>query len=340
MSAFPPNEWTAAQLVHAAERGQLELHYQPIVDLRSGEISSAEALLRWRHPGLGLLPPGQFLPVAESSGLMSEIGAWVLRAACRQMHHWLPLEWRPFRLAVNVSARQVGSDFNDQVQLMLTELGLPAEYLEIELTESAAFGDPAIFPILDALRAIGVRFAADDFGTGYSCLQHLKCCPITTLKVDQSFVAGLADDARDQTIVRAVIQLAHGLGMDVVAEGVETLASLAQLRQAECDAVQGFLFAKPMPAQAFVNFVTNWRSAAMSAYETTINCCVCCKEIPLDAAFTPEGSEYVEHFCGLDCYERFRVRSTLSAANVVQELDCNATTNGSTCCPAPGDGKR
>jgi EAL domain-containing protein (putative c-di-GMP-specific phosphodiesterase class I) len=326
MSAFPLAEWTTAQLAQAAERGQLELHYQPIVDLRSGEITGAEALLRWRHPSLGLLLPGQFLPMAESSGLMPEIGAWVLREACRQMHDWPPLQWRPFRLAVNVSARQVGPDFNDQVQRILAKVGLPAEYLEIELTESAAFGDPAIFPVLDALRAIGVRFAADDFGTGYSCLQHLKCCPITTLKVDQSFVARLADDARDQTIVRAVIQLAHGLGMDVVAEGVETPASLAQLRQADCDAVQGFLFARPMAAEVFGDFVTRWRSTTMSAIDaTTINCCVCCKEIPLDAAFTPEGAEYVEHFCGLDCYARFQAR-----AKAVPESNTTPAAGGST----------
>ena len=161
MTDSQPTEWTLTQLAQAAKRGQLELHYQPIVDLRSSEIAGAEALLRWRHPSLGLLPPGQFLPVAESSGLMPEIGAWVLRAACRQMHDWLPLQWRPFRLAVNVSARQVGPDFNDQVQRMLAEVGLPAEYLEIELTESAAFGDPAISPVLDALRATGVRFGSN-----------------------------------------------------------------------------------------------------------------------------------------------------------------------------------
>ena len=310
MTASATAGWTTAQLAQAAERGQLELHYQPIVDLRSDVIAGAEALLRWRHPSLGLLPPGQFLPVAESSGLMPEIGAWVLREACRQMHAWLPLQWRPFRLAVNVSARQVGPDFNEQVQWVLADAGLPAEYLEIELTESAAFGDPAIFPVLDTLRAIGVRFAADDFGTGYSCLQHLKCCPFTTLKVDQSFVARLADDARDQTIVHAVIQLAHGLGMDVVAEGVETPASLALLRQAGCDAVQGFLFAKPMPAAEFARFVEQRRNATMSnAISPTPNCCVCCKEIPLDAAFTPEGAEYVEHFCGLECYQRFQARA-------------------------------
>ena len=251
MSAFRPDGWTTPELAQAVERGQLELHYQPVVDLRSGGIVGAEALLRWRHPTLGLLPPGQFLPVVESSGLMPEIGAWVLGEACRQMRDWRMLAWRPFRLAVNVSASQVGPDFDGWVKGVLADAELPAEYLEIELTESVAFGDPAIFPALDALRQIGVRFAADDFGTGYSCLQHLKCCPISTLKIDQSFVAGLANDRRDQTIVHTVIQLAHGLGMDVVAEGVETSASLDLLRQADCDTGQGFLFAKPMPAAAF-----------------------------------------------------------------------------------------
>ncbi|GAA6729902.1 EAL domain-containing protein [Escherichia coli] len=175
MTSSQPAGWTAAELAQAAARGQLDLHYQPLVDLRDHRIAGAEALMRWRHPRLGLLPPGQFLPLAESFGLMPEIGAWVL-----------------------------------------ADMALPAELLEIELTESVAFGNPALFASFDALRAIGVRFAADDFGTGYSCLQHLKCCPITTLKIDQSFVARLPDDARDQTIVRAVIQLAHGLGMDVI----------------------------------------------------------------------------------------------------------------------------
>jgi EAL domain-containing protein (putative c-di-GMP-specific phosphodiesterase class I)/DNA invertase Pin-like site-specific DNA recombinase len=309
MSAFRPDGWTTPELAQAVERGQLELHYQPVVDLRSGGIVGAEALLRWRHPTLGLLPPGQFLPVVESSGLMPEIGAWVLGEACRQMRDWRMLAWRPFRLAVNVSASQVGPDFDGWVKGVLADAELPAEYLEIELTESVAFGDPAIFPALDALRQIGVRFAADDFGTGYSCLQHLKCCPISTLKIDQSFVAGLANDRRDQTIVHTVIQLAHGLGMDVVAEGVETSASLDLLRQADCDTGQGFLFAKPMPAAAFAVFVSQWRGATMNASDsTTTSCCVCCKEIPLDAAFTPEGAEYVEHFCGLECINAERKR--------------------------------
>jgi EAL domain-containing protein (putative c-di-GMP-specific phosphodiesterase class I) len=218
MTTSQPAGWTATELAQAVVRGQLELHYQPIVDLRSDQIVGAEALLRWRHPGSDLLPPGQFLPVVESSGLMPEIGAWVLGAACRQMREWRMLAWQPFRLAVNVSASQVRPDFDGWVKGVLADAELPAEYLEIELTESVAFGDPAIFPALEALRQIGVRFAADDFGTGYSCLQHLKCCPISTLKIDQSFVAGLADDHRDRTIVHTVIQLAHGLGMDVVAE--------------------------------------------------------------------------------------------------------------------------
>ena len=284
MTTSQPVGWTATQLVQAVAREQLELHYQPIIDLRSGEIAGAEALLRWQHPSLGRLPPGQFLPLAESSGLIVEIGAWVLDEACRQMREWQMVERRPFRLAVNVSARQVGLNFDAQVKRALGDAGLAGEYLEVELTESVAFGNPAIFSTFESLRAIGVRFAADDFGTGYSCLKHLKCCPITTLKIDQSFVAGLADDARDRTIVRTVIQLAHGLGMSVVADD--------------------------RPAEAFARYVSRWRSATMNADDLiTTSCCVCCKEIPLDAAFTPEGAEYVQHFCGLDCYERFKTRA-------------------------------
>ena len=146
MSASQPIECTLAQLAPAVARGQLELHYQPIVDLRSDQIVGAETLLRWRHPMLGLLPPGQFLPVAESSGLLPEIGAWVLGAACRQMRDRQTLACQPFRLAVNVSASQVGSDFDGWVKGVLADAELPAEYLEIELTESVAFGDPADLP--------------------------------------------------------------------------------------------------------------------------------------------------------------------------------------------------
>ncbi len=218
MTSSQPAGWTAAELAQAAARGQLDLHYQPLVDLRDHRIAGAEALMRWRHPRLGLLPPGQFLPLAESFGLMPEIGAWVLGEACIAAiaETGKGPAWQPFRLAINVPASQVGPTFDDEVKRVLADMALPAELLEIELTESVAFGNPALFASFDALRAIGVRFAADDFGTGYSCLQHLKCCPITTLKIDQSFVARLPDDARDQTIVRAVIQLAHGLGMDVI----------------------------------------------------------------------------------------------------------------------------
>jgi EAL domain-containing protein (putative c-di-GMP-specific phosphodiesterase class I) len=189
-----PAGWTATELAQAAASRQLELYYQPLVDLRNNRIVGAEALLRWRHPSLGLLPPGQFIPLAESSGLMPAIGTWVLCEACRQMRKWQALAWQPFRLAVNVSASQVGPMFDAEIQRVLTDADLPAECLEIELTESVAFGNPALFATFDALRALGVHFAADDFGTGYSCLQHLKCCPITTLKIDQSFVARLPDD--------------------------------------------------------------------------------------------------------------------------------------------------
>lgn len=255
MIATSSDEPTAAQLARAVERQELTLLYQPIIALDGDVLIGAEALLRWAHPALGLLAPEHFLPLAETAGLMPQIGDWVLREACRQMHDWQAAVPESFRLAVNVAASQVGPDFAIGLRQILAEAQLPGQRLEIELTETAAFGDPALFALFDALRAVGVHFAADDFGTGYSCLQHLKCCPITTLKIDQSFVAGLADDARDRTIVRTVIQLAHGLGMDVVAEGVETPASLDLLRQAGCDAVQGFLFSAPLPADEFIRFV-------------------------------------------------------------------------------------
>lgn len=255
MIATSSDKPTAAQLARAVERQELTLLYQPIIALDGDALIGAEALLRWTHPDLGLLAPEHFLPLAETAGLMPQIGDWVLREACRQMHDWQAAVPESFRLAVNVAASQVGPDFDTGLRQMLADTPLTGERLEIELTETAAFGDPALFALFDALRAVGVHFAADDFGTGYSCLQHLKCCPITTLKIDQSFVAGLADDARDRTIVRTVIQLAHGLGMDVVAEGVETPASLDLLRQAGCDAGQGFLFAPPLPADEFIRFV-------------------------------------------------------------------------------------
>ncbi|STG99006.1 putative signal transduction protein [Escherichia coli] len=155
MTSSQPAGWTAAELAQAAARGQLDLHYQPLVDLRDHRIAGAEALMRWRHPRLGLLPPGQFLPLAESFGLMPEIGAWVLGEACRQMHKWQGPAWQPFRLAINVSASQVGPTFDDEVKRVLADMALPAELLEIELTESVAFGNPALFASFDALRAIG-----------------------------------------------------------------------------------------------------------------------------------------------------------------------------------------
>ncbi|ODS65316.1 MAG: Diguanylate phosphodiesterase [Bordetella sp. SCN 67-23] len=255
MIATSSDEPTATQLAQAVQRQELVLHYQPIIAVDGGALIGAEALLRWAHPDLGLLAPVHILALAEAAGLMPQIGDWVLREACRQMHDWQTVVPTSFRLAVNVAASQVGPDFDSGLRHVLADTPLPGGRLEIELTESAAFGDPALFALFDALRAVGVRFAADDFGTGYSCLRHLKCCPITTLKIDQSFVAGLVDDARDRTIVRAVIQLAHGLGMEVVAEGVESPASLEWLRQAGCDAVQGFLFSPPLPADEFIRFV-------------------------------------------------------------------------------------
>lgn len=245
----PSDEPTAAQLARAAERQELVLHYQPIVAVGSGALIGAEALLRWAHPDLGLLAPEHFLPLAETAELMPQIGDWVLREACRQMRDWQADVPGSFRLAVNVAASQVRADFDTGLRQMLAEAQLPGDRLEIELTETAAFGDPALFALFDALRAVGVRFAADDFGTGYSCLAYFHKVPASELKIDKSFVSRLLTDTASADITMLIIDLAHRFGLDVVAEGVEDQATMDKLHGAGCDVVQGYFFAKPMPAE-------------------------------------------------------------------------------------------
>lgn len=240
-----------AELHRALEREQFALHYQPVVDARSGAIVSAEALVRWEHPERGLVPPLDFIPLAEDTGLILPIGSWVLRTACAQAQAWSRGLGRPLRMAVNLSARQLyDRALAETVANVLKESGLPAAQLEFEITETAAMRNPReAARILRDLKESGVRIALDDFGTGYSSLSHLVGLPIATVKVDRSFVRDLPKAPERAAVVTAVIALGHRLDLTVVAEGVETAEEHAFLRDEGCDAIQGFLFSRPLPTE-------------------------------------------------------------------------------------------
>ncbi|WP_181391975.1 EAL domain-containing protein [Deinococcus irradiatisoli] len=243
-------------LRRALELGEFELHYQPQVT-RSGTPVAVEALVRWRHPSLGLVPPAKFIPAAEESGLIVAIGEWVLAEACRQAAAWYRLG-QPIRVAVNVSALQFSRpDFFQTVEQALSGAGLDPSLLEVELTESLVMHDPGESARqMEQLRALGVRVAVDDFGTGYSSLSYLHRLPIDVLKIDRSFVAELEAPRGTQALVQAIVALARALDLMVVAEGVETDAQLAFLNELGCDLVQGYLFARPMPTREVSAFLT------------------------------------------------------------------------------------
>ena len=240
------------RLRYALERGEFVLHYQPLIDTQSGKPIGVEALVRWQPPGKAMVEPGHFIPIAEDTGLIVPLGEWVLRTACAQARTWQNDGLPPLVMAVNLSGRQFQSeDMVALVRTVLVDTGLPAQYLELELTESIIMehADQAI-ATLDALKALGVRLAIDDFGTGYSSLAYLKRFPIDKLKIDRSFVDGLADDADDREIATTIIAMARSLNLDVLAEGVETQQQLDILRGLGCGAYQGYLFSRPVPAEA------------------------------------------------------------------------------------------
>ena len=244
-------------LRRALERGQFSLAYQPQMDLASGRITGAEALLRWTHPELGAVSPAEFIPIAESGGLILPIGEWVLEQAALQIAAWDRAGLPPLTVAVNVSSVQLRqADLPALVRRTLERAGIGVERLEIELTEGAAMKDPqGAIAVMNALYEQGVELSLDDFGTGYSSLAYLKRFPIAKLKIDRSFVNDLALDAGDRAIVDAVIRMAASLGMRTVAEGVETQAQLAFLRERGCHAMQGYLLSRPLAAAAFAEFV-------------------------------------------------------------------------------------
>jgi len=243
----------AVDLCDGLERDEFMLEYQPQVDLGTGQIIGMEALIRWRHPELGLLPPARFIGLAEELGLIVPIGAWVLLAACRQNKQWQDAGHARLRVAVNLSARQFHQrDLAASIAAVLDTTGLAPGDLEIELTESLVMADVEhTVGVLDSLKALGVHISIDDFGTGYSSLAYLKRFPIDSLKIDQFFVRDITSDADDALIVTSIISLAHSLRLQVTAEGVETPAQLAFLRQRGCDRMQGFHFSPAVPADAF-----------------------------------------------------------------------------------------
>jgi diguanylate cyclase (GGDEF)-like protein len=242
-----------ADLHRALSLRQFELHYQPKVSAATKQMHSVEALIRWRHPAHGLVPPDQFIPLAEESGLIVPIGEWVLREACRQVRSWQDRGLQVMRVAVNVSALQFRRlDLVETVRSALNDAGVEARYLEIELTETALMTHPEeSVEILERLSRMGVIVSVDDFGTGYSSMSYLRRFPIDKLKIDRSFISHLMTSTDDASIVRAIISLAHGLRLKVVAEGVETAEQVACLQKLGCDQFQGYYFGRPVAAAAF-----------------------------------------------------------------------------------------
>jgi diguanylate cyclase (GGDEF)-like protein len=250
----------------ALERDEFTLHYQPKVEIASGRIVGCEALVRWRHPQRGLVAPGAFIPLAEETGLIVPIGEWVLREACAQARAWQEKGLPTVTVAVNLSARQFRqADLVDQVQATLEETGLAPGMLELELTESMIMHDPgSAAETMRHLKDLGVGLSLDDFGTGYSSLNYLRRFPVDHLKIDRSFITDVTSDASAAAMATSVVAIAHSLGIKAVAEGVETREQLDLLAACRCDALQGFLFSKPLPPDEFAGLLRDGRTLAQS----------------------------------------------------------------------------
>jgi diguanylate cyclase (GGDEF)-like protein len=244
---------------------ELVLFYQPVVDMQSKNIVGVEALIRWRHPELGMVSPAHFISVAETSGLIIPIGDWVLRTACRQAKLWQKKVDPELTVAVNLSARQFQQpNLTEEIAEVLEETGLSPRYLELEITESNAMqnADNTIYTLRE-LKALGVRIAMDDFGTGYSSLNYLKRFPIDTLKLDQSFVRDITTDPSDAAIATAVIAMAHSLNLKVIGEGVETEEQFSWLQKHQCDYIQGYLFSRPLPVEELEAYLADRKAMTM-----------------------------------------------------------------------------
>jgi diguanylate cyclase (GGDEF)-like protein/PAS domain S-box-containing protein len=243
-------------LHHALQKNELQLVYQPQVDIVTGQIQGLEALLRWHHPSYGSISPAQFIPIAESTGLIIPIGEWVLRTACRQLKEWHDNGLSSLHIAVNLSSRQFYSqDLIETVHSILKETGISPEFLELEITESMMMNMEHASKTLKDLKQLGCKIAIDDFGTGYSSLNYLKHLPIDRLKIDRSFIRDLAENEQDDTIVSTIISMAQHLQLDVIAEGVETPEQKRILREKQCTHVQGYLYSPPITPE---NFLQQW----------------------------------------------------------------------------------
>jgi diguanylate cyclase (GGDEF)-like protein/PAS domain S-box-containing protein len=250
----------ANALRHAIERNEMQLHYQPQLSIQDGHIIGVEALLRWQNSELGNISPTEFIPIAENNGQIIKIGEWVLSTAVRQLKHWIDIGYSPLIMAVNLSAVQFRqNNLPELVTRILEAEKLPPQYLELELTEAAAMDNPqAAIEMMNRLNELGIRMSIDDFGTGYSSLSYLKKFKVYKLKIDQSFVRDLTEDPEDKAIVTAIINMANGLGLQTIAEGVETSNQLAFLRLQGCNEVQGYYFSKPLAPSQFEEFVREY----------------------------------------------------------------------------------
>jgi EAL domain-containing protein (putative c-di-GMP-specific phosphodiesterase class I) len=248
-------------LRYALERNELRLYYQPRVNIATGEITSMEALLRWQHPEMGLVAPSVFIPLAEESGLIIPVGEWVLRTACSQNKTWQDAGFPPIMIAVNLSLKQFRQPkLVEIIATVLEQTGLEPRFLELEIMETTAIEDVDFTRrVLEDLQQMGVYISIDDFGTGHSSLSRLQLLPLHNLKIDQSFIKDLTQDAKVAHIIKAIVTLGHSLGLKLTAEGVETQEQLEFLKSINCEEVQGFLFYRPLSAEKATEILENKR---------------------------------------------------------------------------------